>query len=266
MSARTLGLLGASVVLAVLWAVAETRGDAPLIDMRMMRIPAVWTTNLVALLFGVGMYSMFAFLPQFLQTPTSAGYGFAVSVTVSGLLLLPQSAATFLAGIASGRLASRHGSKRVLLFGSGLNALCLLGITLAHDRIWQVLVVTTLMGVAFGLAFAAMSNLVVESVPMSQTGVASGMNANIRTVGGALGGAILASVITSGARADGLPLESGYTHGFLVLAIAAAAATLVTLLVPAYRGQEPETFPGEVRHPELAVVPAGTLVSDTQRR
>jgi MFS family permease len=230
----------------------------------MMRIPAVWTTNLVALLFGIGMYSLFAFLPQFLQTPSSTGYGFAVSVTESGLLLLPQSAATFLAGIASGRLAARHGSKRVLLLGSGLNAACLLALTFAHDHIWQVLVVTTLMGVAFGLAFAAMSNLVVESVPRSQTGVASGMNANIRTVGGALGGAILASVITADARPDGLPVEAGYTNGFLVLAISATAATLVTLLVPVHRGREPEEFPGEVRHPELAVVPAGTLVSDTE--
>ena len=264
-SGRTVGLLAAAVVLAVLWVVAEARSDAPLIDMRMMRVPAVWTTNLVALLFGVGMYSLFAFLPQFLQTPESAGYGFAVSVTVSGLLLLPQAGMTFLAGIASGRLAARHGSKRVLSFGSGLNALCLLGLTVAHDRIWQVLIVTTLMGVAFGLAFAAMSNLVVESVPVTQTGVASGMNANIRTVGGALGGAILASVITAHLRPDGLPPESGYTHGFLFLTLAAVAATVMTLLVPVYRGREPETFPGEVRHPELAVIPAGTLVSDTDR-
>ena len=38
--------------------------------MRMMRVPAVWTNNLVALLFGVGMYSVIGFLPEFLQTPS----------------------------------------------------------------------------------------------------------------------------------------------------------------------------------------------------
>ena len=36
--------------------------------MRMMRIPAVWTTNLVAFLLGVGMYAVFAFLPEFLRS------------------------------------------------------------------------------------------------------------------------------------------------------------------------------------------------------
>ena len=44
--------------------------------------------SLVALLFGMGMYSMFAFLPQFLQTPDGVtGYGFDASVTQSGLML-----------------------------------------------------------------------------------------------------------------------------------------------------------------------------------
>ena len=265
-SAITVGLLLAAVVGAALWVLAEIRSDEPLIDMRMMRIPAVWTTNLVALLFGVGMYSLFAFLPQFLQTPKGTGYGFGVSVTASGLLLLPQSAATFLAGIASGRLAARHGSKRVLLIGSGLNTLGLFGLAFVHAELWEILLLTTLLGTAFGLAFAAMSNLVVESVPASQTGVASGMNANIRTVGGALGGAVLASVVTAGARPDGLPVEAGYTHGFAVLAFAALAATAVAVFVPVLRGPEPEVFPGEVRHPELAVVAGGTLVSDTDRR
>lgn len=229
----TVGLFVATVVVLPTWVWAEARSDSPLIDMRMMRIPAVWTVNLVALLFGMGMYSMFAFLPQFLQTPDDiTGYGFGASVTESGLLLLPQTVATFLAGLLSGRLAARFGSKAVLVVGAGLTSLATLGLVLAHDQVWQILVETTFLGLAFGLAFAALSNLIVDAVPQSQTGVASGMNANIRTVGGALGSAVIASVVTSNARPDGLPLESGYTNGFTVLVVTAGLAALVAVLVP----------------------------------
>ena len=192
----TVTLLVATVVVLPVWVWAEARSDSPLVDMRMMRIPTVWTVALVALLFGMGMYSMFAFLPQFLQTPdTVTGNGFGASVTESGLLLLPQTVATFLAGLFSGRLAARYGSKAVLVVGAGLTSLATLGLVLAHDDVWQLLVETTLPGLAFGLAFAALSNLIVDAVPQSQTGVASGMNANIRTAGGALDSAVIASVV-----------------------------------------------------------------------
>ena len=261
-SPLTVGLLVAAAVLCAAWVRTEVRSDAPLIDMRMMRLPAVWTTNLVSLLFGVGMYAGYAFLPQFLQTPERAGYGFGATVTVSGLLLLPQSLATFVAGLLSGRLAARWGSKRMLVVGAALSAVSQLALAFVHEQMWQVLAATVVGGAAFGLAFAAMSNLVVDAVPRSQTGVASGMNANIRTVGGAIGGAVLGSVVTAGARADGLPVEAGYTHGFAVLAGCSAVAALVALLVPLGRQPEAEELEGEVRHPELAVVPAGTLVSD----
>ena len=184
-SPLVVGLLVASALLCALWVRTELRSDAPLIDMAMMRLPAVWTTNLVSLLFGVGMYAGYAFLPQFLQTPERAGYGFGATVTVSGLLLLPQSVATFAAGLLSGRLAARYGSKRLLFVGAALSAVSQAALALVHDSLWQVLIATVVGGAAFGLAFAAMSNLVVEAVPRAQTGVASGMNANIRTVGGA---------------------------------------------------------------------------------
>jgi sugar phosphate permease len=74
--------------------------------------------------------------------------------------------------------------------------------------------------------------LIVDAVPQSQTGVASGMNANIRTVGGALGSAVVASVITANARPDGLPTEAGYSHGFALLVVTSALATLVAVGVP----------------------------------
>ncbi len=258
-SGRTVGLLIAAVVVFSIWMRTEVRSSEPLIDMQMMRIPAVWTTNVVALLFGAGMYSAFAFLPQFLQTPTVTGYGFGQTVTQSGLLMLPQSIATFIAGLVTGRLAASHGSQRVLVFGAGLSALSMLALVLFHGEVWMVLVETTVMGLAFGLAFAAMSNLVVESVPASQTGVASGMNANIRTIGGALGGAALASVITAGARADGLPVESGYTAGFAVLAGCYGVATVVALFIPGRLRTVPADE--EVFHAEAGLVAEGPLVT-----
>ena len=69
-SSLTIGLFAAAVVLLAGWITVELRSRNPLIDMRMMRLPAVWTTNLVALLFGAAMFAVYAFLPQFMQTPT----------------------------------------------------------------------------------------------------------------------------------------------------------------------------------------------------
>ncbi len=82
------------MLLAAAWVWSELHAATPLIDMNMMRRPGVWTNNLVALLFGVGMYATFAFLPEFLQTPSSAGYGFSASITRSGLMLLPSGVTT----------------------------------------------------------------------------------------------------------------------------------------------------------------------------
>ena len=235
-SLPTVALFAATAVLLPLWVWAESRSDSPLIDMHMMRIPTVWTVNLVALLFGFGMYAMFAFLPQFMQTPSDvAGYGFGATVTESGLLLLPQTVATFAAGLASGPLARRYGSKVVLVAGATLTALGTLGIVLWHDSVAAVVVESTVLGLAFGLAFASMSTLVVDAVPQSQTGVASGMNTNIRTVGGALGSAIVASVITSDLGPGGFPVESGYTHGFGLLVVTSTLAAVVAVLVPVVR-------------------------------
>jgi MFS family permease len=264
LSRPELALLATAAVLVPVWITVELRSKQPLIDMRMMRMPAVWATNLVALLFGAGMYSIFAFLPEFLQTPASAGYGFNASITESGLIVLPMSASMFGFGVFSGRLSNRFGAKAVLVSGAALSVLPLLILAFAHAHIWQLAVASLLLGAGFGLAFAAMSTIIVDSVPSSQTGVASGMNANIRTIGGSVGAAVTASVVTSGALPGGLPKESGYTTGFAMLAGALLLAALAGLLIPPLhrmrdRHQQEQAA---MSHPELAIVAAGTLVGD----
>jgi len=71
-------LFGATLVLFALWVWAEVRSDSPVVDMKMMRIPAVWSTNLAAMLFGFGMFAMFITVPQFRPDPVAQGYGFGL--------------------------------------------------------------------------------------------------------------------------------------------------------------------------------------------
>ena len=263
-SPGVLALLAAGVVLIVVWIVVESRARQPLIDMRMMRIRGVWTANVVGLLFGAAMYAGFAFIPQFLQTPEATGYGLGASITASGVVLLPQAAVSFFVGLASGRLVTRFGSKTVLIVGA---LSCSIGFALLvrfSSSLWEVALIGMLLGVGFGLAFSAMANLVVAAVPSSQTGVASGMNTNIRTIGGAIGTALLASVVTADLQPSGFPAESGYTGAFMLAAAGLLLAALAALLVPAMRRdavthEEPAA---PLRHPQAGAVPGATLVGD----
>ncbi|SDM73887.1 MFS transporter [Actinacidiphila guanduensis] len=270
-SGKVIGLFAAAVVLAVAWVETERRAATPLIDMKMMARPAVWTNNTVALLFGVGMYAVFAFLPEFVQTPKSTGYGFGVSVTQSGLILAPMAVMMFLVGMGANGLAARIGGKIVVLLGALIGAASMALLAFAHTHTWELYIATAVMGVGFGLAFAAMSSLIVAAVPPAQTGVASGMNANIRTIGGSIGAALMASVVTAHPAADGLPRESGYTGGFAMLGGALLVAALAAVLIPVSRrgnvvsveGAEDEAAAAESgAGQELAAVPAGNVEGD----
>jgi len=261
-STSVIALLVVAIAVAVTWVVVETRSAHPLIDMNMMRIPAVWTTNLVALLLGVGMYAVFAFLPEFLQTPTSAGYGFGASITHSGLILLPSSVFMFAFGMLSGPLSKRFGSKSVLVTGLLVGIVTFALLTFAHAAQWQILLAMVVEGIGFGLAFASMSALVVVAVPPEQTGVASGMNANVRTIGGSIGAAVMSSIVTSGMHAGSLPRESGYTHGFALLTVAAIAATIAAFFVPGRLRAPASMTEATMPHAELGMVAGGTLVGD----
>ena len=236
-SVRVVGLFAAAVVLFAAWLLSEARSRSPLIDLKVMRLPSVWTTNTAALLFGAGMYAIWSFLPGFVQTPSSAGYGFGASVTASGLLMLPMLLAMFVSGVLSGRLEPIVGAKSLLTTGAALGALACAILALWHDQQWQIALVAGIFGLGIGLAFASMANLIVGSVPPEQTGAATGMNANIRTIGGSIGAAVTSVLVTGHLQPSGLPYDSGYTHGFTLLAVLLLGAALAALLVPRRSGR-----------------------------
>lgn len=257
-SPAVLGLLVVAVLGSVAWVTVERRVPVPMIDMEMMRLRGIWTTNAVAGMVGFGMYTAFAFLPQFLQTPAAAGYGFDATISESGRLLLPSAVMSFLVGFATATLIRRFGARLVIVSGSALMAAAFLGIALWHDATWQLYLATTIQGLGSGLVFSSLAGAVIAAVPAEQTGVASGMNANIRTIGGSIGAAVMAGIVTAKQGPAGFPAESGYTLGFLVLGGCMVLAAAVACLIPDFHDQPTGGRLADADNAEIALVPGAS--------
>jgi MFS family permease len=224
-SGRTLGLLGAGALLVAAWVRHELASGNPLVDMRMMALRGVWTTNLAAFLLGVGMYASIALVPALVELPRTSGVGFGGSVTAAGLFMLPTAAPQLLVGPFTGRIARRIGSRAQLLVGVALMLGAYLALTFAHDHAWELIIATGALGLGLGFGLAALANLIVGAVGPRQTGVATAMNTVMRTLGGAFGAAIATECLARGGSLDGdFTLAFALCAGALALGIGAVLA------------------------------------------
>ncbi|CAN5442827.1 N/A [soil metagenome] len=247
-SPLTIGLFALAAVLLSAWIIVEVRSRQPLVDMRMMSLPGVWNTNAAAVLLGAAMFAVWAYFARFVQEPLSTGYGLGLDITSAGLIMLPMLLLMGIAGFFTGRL-SRIVSFRTQLAGAAtLIALATLSIGLLHSNVVQLVIATAFFGLGLGVAFAATTNIIVQSVPPTQTGVATGMNANLRTIGSSIGTAIMTVIVTGTAvTVGGEPTEAGYTLGFVVLSAFAAGAVVLALVGRRPRTHDSVTAPVSVQ-------------------
>jgi EmrB/QacA subfamily drug resistance transporter len=232
-SGRTLGLIVGGLLVLVAFVLVERRVAEPLVDMAVMARPTVLVTNLATVLVGFGMFGAFLLVPQLAETPSAAGYGFGVNPTHAGLLMLPGCMTMLVAGPLSGLLAQRYGAKLPLALGGLVTSAGLLLLAFEHSAQSGVLGLTMVAFFGVGLAFAAMPNLIVDSVDVAQTGQATGVNALIRSVGSSLGSTIIASVLATSVTGAGLlPTEHSYKVSFLICAGVALMAAVAAAFVP----------------------------------
>ncbi len=232
---KTVGLLAVGAVALVVFVLVELRVASPLIDVRLFRIRGVWTAHVVALVFGFAMFGTFVLVPTLLQLPKIVGYGFGQTVSAAGLFLLPTVLAMIVAGPVAGILVRRVGPKPPMLVG-GLSVTAAFVLPAAsHAQLWQVVVSGVLTGVGIGLALAATSNAIIESVPAEQTGEAISANTVVRTIGSSVGTAVIAALISANTTAQGLPLDRAFTIGFWCCAGVGALAILGAIVAPSLR-------------------------------
>lgn len=233
LSAQMAGFSLAALCLFAGWIIYERRQTEPLVDMAMMRRRPVLASNLTSLLVGFGLFGFLILVPQLVQLPTSTGFGLGATATEAGLFMAPMAVGIVVGSPVAGWLGGRIGSKFPLLVGTAVSTGSLALLVLSHEARLSICFTCFTFGLGIGFSFAAMANIIVESVHDSRTSVATGINIIMRTIGGSLGGQLAASVVAAHvAVATGLPDESGFEVALTLCAGGMGLAFLVALSTP----------------------------------
>jgi len=234
-STETIGLGALAIALLAAFVFVERRNAQPLVPFSIFRLQTLRGSNIVALLIGMSLFSMFFFISLYLQQilgydALKAGFAYlplAVSIIIS-------------AGVAS-QLITRIGFKPTLIAGMGLITAALLWFSQVSapggSYLGDVLFPSLLSAVGLGFAFVSVTVGAVAGTRDQDAGLASGLINTSQQVGGALGLAILAAVAnasTGNAAGVGhlVALNDGFRDAFLVGAgFAAAGALLAAVLI-----------------------------------
>jgi MFS family permease len=234
-STAVLSLLVAAAVILSIWVFHQLHAAAPVVQLRLLRHPAVLTSNVCTIVVGVAMYMYMSSVTDFLQTPHAAGYGFAASVVVAGLSLVPLSLTSLVTSRSLPWITARIGTRAIVPLGCLMVALGGGFFLVFHTALWQGFVMLGIIGIGIGGTSAVIPGIIIRSIPESETGSAMGFYQVVRYLGFSLGSALTASILASRtASGERLPVESGYT---IVLAIAAGVSVVAAVLAWALPGE-----------------------------
>ncbi|MCW4005151.1 MAG: DHA2 family efflux MFS transporter permease subunit [Candidatus Bathyarchaeota archaeon] len=185
------GIAGLFLLGFVLWERRSANSLLPLSFFRNMS----FTASLVALTLSTfALMSSILFFSQYLQSVQ--GY----SPFITGISMLPLSVIVFITTLLSVKVNERIGAK--LTISTGLSTagcgLLFFSLTAATQNPYALTVIPLLLiAVGIGLVMSPATNAVMNSIPTSRAGIGSAMNDTTRQIGGALGIAVLGSIVNS---------------------------------------------------------------------
>jgi MFS family permease len=247
-SGPTLGLFAASAVVLLVWGAFELRVAAPLVDLRVSAHPKVLFTNLTSIVVGFAMYAQSLVFPQVLMLPEVTGYGLGRTMVVAGLCMAPAGVVMMVVSPLSARLSAARGPKVSLMSGTAIIAVGYLLSVHLLGSVWQILVPVVVTAAGVALAYAAMPALIMQGVPVHQTGAATGLNTLMRSIGTSTSAAVIGMVLANMTNTFGgrrVPSHDGFVVALWLGFGAAVVGFVVAALIPGRARPAARPAPGE---------------------
>lgn len=223
-----------AVVVFVGWVLWELRTPSPAVDVRLVASRRMGPIYLAGLCFGMVTFGGQAQIATFMgSSPAREGYGFDAT---AGTIALVIGAITILSTVGAAMfsvLTARIGIRTVLLAGAALAGAGNLLVLPLHGSFGGYLLAAVVQGLGYGLLLGALPALLAELAPSGSTGIAAGVYNSLRTLGGALAGAIFAAILgASIAEGSGVVRIGGYSGIWVCCGAAFVVCFVALLLVP----------------------------------
>ncbi|MFF0478494.1 MDR family MFS transporter [Streptomyces sp. NPDC004284] len=194
LSWQTYTLVGASIVLTLIFLFVETRAAEPIIPLRLFRNATIALASAASLLVGIALFAGTVFLSQYFQLARGE------SPTMSGVLTIPFIAGLFVSSTVSGRIITTTGRWKGWLLTGGVlltAGLALLGMLRYDTSYLYTASCMALMGLGVGMTLQNLVLCTQNQVSPSDLGAASSTVTFFRSLGGAVGVSVLGSVLTT---------------------------------------------------------------------
>lgn len=232
-SARAIVLAVGCFALGLWWVRHELRCALPIVELRHLGNRPVLTANLSGFLVSLSMYLLVPVVVEFIQTPSRLGFGFGSSVMISGLVLVPLSAGTFIASRFLVAYERRFGVRTMIPLGAIVFSVASAFFAVEHRALWEAFVTVGIAGLGIGFTFAAMPGFIIRAVPPAETGSATGFYQVLRSIGLSVGSALGATVLLSYTRPGAIyPAVGGFTTSLIISAILGVATAMVSFVLP----------------------------------
>ncbi|NMM83850.1 MFS transporter [Rhodococcus sp. SRB_17] len=237
--------VGGGIAILIGWVFYERRPAEPLIDIDLLKLPAVAKTMAASGFVQFVLVSHSMLIPMFVMTDPDLGfgYGFGASALAVAVYTVPTGVVSMISGPVSGHFSKKYGPAPMLVLGGIGLALGSVLLATFHDSAWELVLGQMVMGFGLGTASATLPNLMIRTVPAETQGIAGGMLNLSGSMGSALGSQLMIAILA----VPGVMLvghasqyqESGYVYAFLTLSVIGAGAAVMGVLLT--RAQAVET-------------------------
>ena len=241
-----MSMIAAGIIALIVFVIFERRVEQPMFNLHLFGIRAFTAGNIAGLLAAVGRGGLQFMLIMWLQgiwLPLH-GYSFAQTPLWAGIYMLPTTAGFLIAGPLSGYLSDKYGARPFATGGMVLAAISfgLMMILPVDFPYWEFAIILVINGLSFGMFSSPNTAGIMNSVPSSYRGVASGMRATFQNVGMPLSIGVFFSLMIIGLTAS---VPGSIYHGLTVNGVPAVIAThlshlpAVSYLFAAFLGYNP---------------------------
>jgi MFS transporter, DHA2 family, multidrug resistance protein len=193
-----------AVVSLVALVVRELRVADPVVDLRVLRHSTFAVATAAMFVISIAFYGIMVLSPLFTQI--LMGY----TAMLAGLVLAPGGMSTLITMPIAAALMNRIDPRWIIVTGCAINAyaMYLMATLTLEATYWHVMLPRFVQGLGIGLTFVPLSTVALSAVPMREMGHASGLFNFIRTAGGSIGIATMATLLQRGAQTHQAQLVS----------------------------------------------------------